>query len=87
MTTVTGLYRFPVKSMQGLDVPTLDLTADGFAGDRRWALLDAATGRLMSAKRWAALLQASADDDGMTLPDGTWIPFVAPDEECSLECV
>ena len=32
MTTVTGLYRYPVKSMQGLDVPTLDLTADGFAG-------------------------------------------------------
>ena len=84
MTTVTGLYRYPVKSMQGLDVATLDLTADGFAGDRRWALLDAATGRLMSAKRWSALLQASADDDGLTLPDGTWIPFAAPDADALL---
>jgi uncharacterized protein YcbX len=81
---VTGLYRYPVKSMQGLDVATLDLTADGFVGDRRWALLDAATGRLMSAKRWSALLQASADDDGLTLPDGTWIPFAAPDADALL---
>ena len=29
MTTVTSLYRYPVKSMQGLEVPALDLAADG----------------------------------------------------------
>jgi uncharacterized protein len=84
VTTLTSLYRYPVKSMQGLDVPELDLTADGFDGDRRWALIDAASGRLMSAKRWSALLLASADDDGITLPDGARIRFDAPDAEAAL---
>jgi uncharacterized protein YcbX len=61
--------------MQGLEVPALELKATGFEGDRRWALVDEATGRLMSAKRWSALLEASADDEGVTLPDGRRVGF------------
>jgi uncharacterized protein len=68
--TVTGLFRYPVKSMQGLVESALDLGPTGFVGDREWALLDGATGRLMSAKRWSALLMAAADDEAITLPDG-----------------
>lgn len=81
---MTTLFRYPVKSMQGLDVPALDLTADGFTGDRRWALVDAETGRLMSAKRWSALLQASADDDGIVLPDGARVVFGDPAADAAL---
>jgi uncharacterized protein YcbX len=84
VTTVTGLFRYPVKSMQGSAVSSLDLTADGFDGDRRWALVDAESGRLMSAKRWSALLQASADDDGMTLPDGGRVAFGDADADAVL---
>ncbi len=81
--SVTDLFRYPVKSMQGLEVPALDLTAEGIAGDRRWGLIDG-SGRLMSAKRWSALLQASADDDGVTMPDGTRVPMAAPDADRAL---
>ncbi len=84
MITVTDLFRYPVKSMQGLSEAALDLVADGFEGDRRWALIDGATGRLMSAKRWSALLMASADDEAITLPDGERVPLGAPDADKAL---
>lgn len=84
MITVTDLFRYPVKSMQGLAEPTLDLTAAGFEGDRRWALIDRETGRLMSAKRWSALLMASADDEAITLPDGSRVVLVADDADAAL---
>ena len=84
MITVTDLFRYPVKSMQGLAEPTLDLTAAAFEGDRRWALIDRETGRLMSAKRWSALLMASADDEAITLPDGSRVVLVADDANAAL---
>lgn len=84
MITVTNLFRYPVKSMQGLSETALDLTADGFADDRRWALIDVATGRLMSAKRWSALLMASADDQTITLPDGERVPFGSPGADAAV---
>src|SRR5688572_24747139 len=61
--------------MQGVEADELTLTPGGFGGDRQWALIDVDSGRLMSAKRWSALLQASADDDGITLPDGARVAF------------
>ena len=36
--TVQALYRYPVKSFQGLPVAQLDVGPAGVAGDRRWAL-------------------------------------------------
>jgi hypothetical protein len=38
----------------------------------------------MSAKRWSRLLLASATDDGITLPDGTYRPFDAEDIDAVL---
>ena len=68
--TVQACWRYPVKSMQGLSVDHLQLFERGVGGDRARALIDG-DGHLMSAKRTSALLDASADDDGITLPDGT----------------
>ena len=70
------LWRFPVKSMQGVPVDTLTFGTSGAEGDRQWAVVDPAAGKVLSAKRWAALLHASgglADDGGVTitLPDGS----------------
>ena len=76
--SVTGLFRYPVKSMQGIGVTSLDVLAEGVVDDRGWALIDVTTGRLMSAKRYSALLQASADDAGVTLPDGTRVDWGDP---------
>jgi MOSC domain-containing protein len=53
MTTagaVTELWRFPVKSMQGERLPDGTLTDRGFPGDRAYAIIDTATGRVASAK-------------------------------------
>lgn len=75
---VQSLWRYPVKSMQGESVEQLEVDALGMAGDRRRAVVDAATGVSLSAKRYAALLLCSAwTIDGQVmikLPDGTAFP-------------
>lgn len=77
--TVAGCWRYPVKSMQGLAVDELRLADLGVAGDRTWGLVDVATGKLASAKRFSALLLASATDDEVTLPDGGVVALHHPD--------
>jgi uncharacterized protein len=74
--TVTQLWRFPVKSLQGDRADELVLGPAGPEGDRQWGVIDAATGKVLTAKRWRTLLDARAriDPGGavvITLPDGT----------------
>ncbi len=66
---VSGLWRYPVKSMGGERLETVTLTAAGIDGDRRWAVRDLETGKVASAKRprpYGALLHWSArlDEEG-----------------------
>jgi uncharacterized protein YcbX len=73
---VVELWRYPVKSLQGERVDAVALTAQGLAGDRRWALFDRETGLGLTARRQPALLHAAArlrDDGGVdvVLPDGS----------------
>lgn len=44
------LIRYPVKSMLGEDLSTVDVTERGLAHDRRFALTDRDTGKVASAK-------------------------------------
>ena len=76
---ISQAWRYPVKSMQGLAVQSLRIGPTGIEGDRRRAIVDLATGRVMSAKRTADLLFAHASDDTITLPDGTLLDVDAPD--------
>ena len=73
--TVKELWRHPVKSFQGERVEELALAPGGAAGDRILAVVDPAAQKVLSAKRYADLLLASARLDGnrvvITLPDGT----------------
>jgi uncharacterized protein len=74
--TVTELWRYPVKSLQGERLEAADLTADGIPGDRGWALFDRDTGFGLTARRVPDLLFAAARlraDGGVevVLPDGT----------------
>jgi len=82
---VVELWRFPVKSLQGERVDALTLRPGGIEGDRAWALVDRATGKLMSAKRHAALFHGRAGTEGgevvVALPTGA--EFVAGDPEGS----
>jgi uncharacterized protein YcbX len=72
---VVGLWRYPVKSLQGEPIDAADVEADGVSGDRRWGLRDERTGRILTARRRPELLGASATYDGgepvIVLPDGS----------------
>jgi len=48
--SVGELWRFPVKSMRGEQLPEAEVTARGVLGDRAYALVDTDTGRVVSAK-------------------------------------
>lgn len=84
--TVTGLWRYPVKSMQGEELNAAEVTERGVVGDRAYALLDRETGKVASAKnprKWARLFDFRAafvetpqaggplPPVRITLPDGT----------------
>lgn len=61
--TVASLWRYPVKSMRGEELTGSAADERGLAGDRRWALIDAETGRVVSAKRpalWGLMLECAA---------------------------
>lgn len=81
---LTGVRRYPVKSLLGEELDAVDVGSGGLLGDRRLALLHRPTGRVASAKnpyRWRALLTlraAGADPVTVTLPDGR---TVAADDE------
>lgn len=75
MTRVAGLWRYPVKSMQGQPLTGAAIGSAGIVGDRQWALVDVETGLALTARRQPELLFAAAaladDDVVITLPDGT----------------
>ena len=50
LASVAGLWRFPVKSMTGERLEQAEVTERGLVGDRVYALIDAATGKVVSAK-------------------------------------
>src|SRR5437763_16493852 len=76
---IGALWRYPVKSMLGEALSAVAVTEAGFDGDRRFGVVDAARGRVASAKRpvrWARLLQLRPEvaADGavrIVFPDGT----------------
>ena len=60
---VAALYRYPVKSMQGEQLPELQVTGRGVDGDRVLALLDRTGGLVASAHhpaKWGQLLHCRA---------------------------
>jgi len=82
--TVAALYRYPVKSMLGEPLQAVEITDRGLSGDRRFALLDAETGKVASAKNprlWRELLRCAATltevGPRITGPDGTEVHTAA----------
>lgn len=97
--TISGIWRFPVKSMLGEELDSADVTEAGIAGDRVFALIDKATGKVVSAKhpkQWPDLLRCRAafaepPRPGEELPavridlaDGTSVMSDAPDVDAVL---
>jgi uncharacterized protein YcbX len=86
--SVTGLWRFPVKSMGGERLQEVEVTEHGVSGNRAYALIDNDTGKVVSAKsvrlfpellEFSAALVEEPGRDGsppevqITLPDGTTV--------------
>jgi uncharacterized protein len=84
--TVVSLWRYPVKSMLGEELTAAEVTARGLLGDRAYALVDRADGKVASAKnprKWPRLFDcraafvappgpgAEVPPVRITLPDGT----------------
>src|SRR5215510_2849379 len=82
---VVAIWRYPVKSMMGEELNATEVTERGLLGDRAYALVDAQTGKVASAKnprRWpnlfdfrAAYVEPPVDDKPLppvriTLPGG-----------------
>ena len=91
--TAVAVWRFPVKSMQGELLDAAEVTGHGLVGDRAYALVDATTGKLVSAKstrHFAKLLDCRAvfveppratgevPPVRITLSDGTSVRSDAP---------
>jgi len=84
--SVVSLWRYPIKSMMGEELNATDVAERGLLGDRAYALMDLATGKVASAKnprKWAKLFDFRAafvespnttrkiPPVRITLPDGT----------------
>jgi uncharacterized protein YcbX len=92
--SVVGLWRYPVKSMMGEELNAAEVTDRGLVGDRRFAVVDASTGKVAGAKnprKWgnffdfrAAYVEPPARGSRLpavrlTLPDGTVMTSEQPD--------
>ena len=92
--SVVALWRYPVKSMMGEELNAAELAERGLVGDRRFALVDASTGKVAGAKnprKWgnffdfrAAYVESPKAGSKLpavrlTLPDGTVVTSEQPD--------
>lgn len=83
--TVSTLWRYPVKSMQGEELNGSQVNLTGVQGDRAYALVDLETGKVVSAKnpkKWPGFfdfraiytnpeLTGNLEPVWITLPDGS----------------
>lgn len=61
--TINAIYRFAIKSMAGEELDAVEVSERGLAGDRGRALVDRASGAVVSAKnprKWPTLLDCRA---------------------------
>ncbi|MEE2032102.1 MOSC domain-containing protein [Rhodococcus chondri] len=70
---VLELWRYPIKSFGGEQLRSATIEADGLRGDHLWAVVDATTGAVATAKKgaWSRLLECRArllDDTDPTDP-------------------
>ncbi len=99
---VAEMWRYPVKSMRGERIDRSDVGDAGFMGDRAYAVIDPATGKVGSAKHprlWGALLQCEAryvvapragaqlPQVAIRLPDGDETGSADPDVDARLSAV
>ncbi|MEI8237945.1 MAG: MOSC domain-containing protein [Actinomycetota bacterium] len=75
---VDALWQYPVKTMMGIEVPSVDLASVGIIGDRTWAVRDLERGTIANSRSHGGLMQYAAVPAGpaaatIVFPDGTTI--------------
>ena len=96
IASTVSLWRYPIKSMMGEEMNAADITERGLLGDRAYALVDSATGKVASAKhprKWGRLFDCRAafaappvadralPQVRITLPDGALVTSDQPDAD------
>ena len=91
--SVGGLWRYPVKSMMGEELNATEVMKYGLLGDRKFAVVDAVTGKIGGAKnprKWGNFFEfraayvepphagAKVSAVRLTLPDGTTVTSDQP---------
>src|SRR5881275_3568424 len=91
--SVVALWRYPVKSMMGEELNSAEVGERGLVGDRRFAVVDASTGKVAGAKnprKWgnffdfrAAYVEPPQTGSELpavrlTMPDGTIVTSEQP---------
>jgi uncharacterized protein YcbX len=81
--SVAAVHRFPVKSMSGERLESVEVSERGLVGDRSWAVVDRADGKIATGKhpqKWSKLVQLAASyTEGpgspvtVTFPDGSTV--------------
>ncbi len=69
-TTVSQLFRYPVKSMRGETHTSLNVTETGVTGDRVWAVRDEVRGGIRGAKKIPSLMKLAANFSGAVNSQG-----------------
>lgn len=89
---LSALYRYPLKSGQGESLQQITLDELGLDGDRRWMLVDEASGRFLTQRAVAQMSQLSAlynERGGLTLsaPGHSAIDVALPGADAELRGV
>ncbi|MBV4488297.1 MOSC domain-containing protein [Pseudomonas sp. SWRI153] len=92
MLRLSALYRYPLKSGKGELLHSIELDKLGLVGDRRWMLVDEASGRFLSQRAEAKMSQLSAlwnPSGGLTLsaPEQGSIEIPVPAQNADLRGV
>ncbi len=92
MLHLSALYRYPLKSGKGEALQQVSLDKLGVDGDRRWMLVDEATGRFLTQRAVATMSQLSAlwnAQGGLTLsaPGHSTIDIPLPGGDAELRGV
>lgn len=92
MLRLSALYRYPLKSAKAETLQAIDLDKLGLGGDRRWMLVDEASGRFLTQRAVAQMSQLSAlwnAEGGLTLsaPDHSPIDVALPGNDAELRGV
>jgi uncharacterized protein len=95
---VKELFRYPVKSMLGERLERLEIGERGVVGDRAWALRECDNGKIVSAKKFAQMLDCRATYEAppvdgaatpikIQLPDGRMLHAADADASAQLSAV